>query len=260
MYRPTVSFTMFRPVQKKRNVLGMRLMGSFMSGYGGIVAPPFERFYIGGETDVRGYDIRTISPMAMIPDAATTNVLNADGTARTIPVIGGDGQLTNVSQTVTFPVNRIIFPGGDTMGIGNVEYRIPIFGPVTLAAFFDAGLNTILRRSQLAMSASRGNELLGQFPGLVLPDRLQLLPGTNRQVRTSTGLELQVILPIVQAPFRLYWAYNPTRLRQNLATPLLLDRSMFPNLATYYLAVASSPHVAWFEPPRVFRFTISRTF
>jgi len=39
----------------------------------------------------------------------------------------------------------------------------------------------------------------------------------------------------------------------------LLDRSMFPNLATYNLAVASSPHVAWFEPPRVFRFTISRT-
>ena len=260
MYRPTVSFTMFRPVQKKRNVLGMRLMGSFMSGYGGIVAPPFERYYIGGETDVRGFDIRTISPMAMIPDAASVNVINADGSARTIPVIGGDGQLTNIAQMVTFPVNRIIFPGGDTQGIGNFEYRIPIFGPVTLAAFFDAGLNTILRRSQLAMSASRGNELLGQFPGLVLPDRLQLLPGTNRQVRTSTGLELQVILPIVQAPFRLYWAYNPTRLRQNLATPLLLDRSMFPNLATYYLAVASSPHVAWFEPPRVFRFTISRTF
>jgi outer membrane protein insertion porin family len=259
MYRPTVSFTMFKPVQHRRNVFGFRLMGSFMSGFAGVVAPPFERFYIGGETDVRGFDIRTVSPIAYIADSATTNVLNPDGTARQVPVLV-DGTLTNVAQTVTYPINRIIFPGGDTQGIANVEYRIPIFGPVTLAPFFDAGLNTVLRNNQLAMSGSRVSELEGQFPGIQLPSRIMLVPGTNRQVRSSAWLELQVVLPIVQAPFRLYWAYNPTRLRENLVVPLLLDRSMFPNLATFNAAAASTAAIPWFEPAHTFRFTISRTF
>ena len=34
----------------------------------------------------------------------------------------------------------------------------------------------------------------------------------------STGLELQMFLPVVNAPFRIYWAYNPLRL-DNPATP-----------------------------------------
>ncbi len=74
------------------------------------------------------------------------------------------------------------------------------------------------------------------------------------------GLELQVILPIVQAPFRLYWAYNPNRLVTNLAPPLLIDRSQFPNDATYRLAVFSTPNIPFDEPLKTFRFTISRTF
>ena len=32
----------------------------------------------------------------------------------------------------------------------------------------------------------------------------------SQKIRTSTGLELQVMMPVVNAPFRLYWAYNPT--------------------------------------------------
>ena len=46
----------------------------------------------------------------------------------------------------------MIFPGGDTQGVGNFEYRIPIVGPVTLALFSDAGMNKILRPSQLTMN------------------------------------------------------------------------------------------------------------
>ncbi|MGH8246701.1 MAG: BamA/TamA family outer membrane protein, partial [Gammaproteobacteria bacterium] len=259
MYRPTVSLTMFKPVQKRRNTIGFRLMGSFMSGYGGNVAPPFERFYIGGETDVRGFDIRTVSPIAIIPDEATVGVLNEDGSPRTVPVIV-NGEVQRISQSVTFPVNRIIFPGGDLQAIGNFEYRVPIFGPVTLAAFFDAGLNTIWRRNQLAMATTRLSELAAQFPNATFPTRLALLPNTNNQVRTSTGLELQVLLPIVQAPFRLYWAYNPNRLVTDLRPPLLIDRSQFPNTLTYLTAVAVTPRVRWEEPKKTFRFTISRTF
>ena len=45
--RPSVSFTYYHPVQKRRNVIGFRVLGSFLTGYGGRVAPPYERFYIG---------------------------------------------------------------------------------------------------------------------------------------------------------------------------------------------------------------------
>jgi outer membrane protein insertion porin family len=258
-YRPTVALTYFRPVQKRRNVIGFRLLGSFMSGYGGVVAPPFERFYIGGENDVRGFYIRTISPIAVIADTTTVNVLNPDGSQRTVPVIV-DGELQSVAQTVTFPVNRIIFPGGDTQAIGNFEYRVPIFGPVTMAAFFDAGLNMALLRNQLSMNTTRIGELQATFPFATFPSRLTVLPKTNNQLRTSTGLELQVILPIVQAPFRLYWAYNPNRLVTNLVPPPLLDRSMFPNDITYRVALAVSGPIAWDEPIKTLRFTVSRTF
>ncbi len=44
----------------------------------------------------------------------------------------------------------------------------------------------------------------------------------------STGLELQVILPVVNAPFRIYWAYNPLRINETVNSPDPITRSMFP--------------------------------
>ena len=55
----------------------------------------------------------------------------------------------------------------------------------------------------------------------------------------STGLEMQVLLPVVQAPFRVYWAYNPLLVREYLQPPIVADRSIFPNEATFLNAVAS---------------------
>ena len=52
-----------------------------LTGYGGKVAPPFSRTYIGGEQDIRGFDIWGISPIAFVPSEATINVLNDDGIA-----------------------------------------------------------------------------------------------------------------------------------------------------------------------------------
>ena len=77
----------------------------------------------------------------------------------------------------------------------------------------------------------------------------------------STGLELQVVLPIVQAPFRIYWAYNPVVVRQFLQPPIVLDRSMFPNQTTFLNAINTcSPAYPDFEKHSTFRFTIGRTF
>ena len=108
------------------------------------------------------------------------------------------------------PTYQFIFPGGDTQVVTNLEYRIPIFGPVILAAFFDAGFNKISRPDQLRLNPERVDELNAAFPTgrLSTPRRRSL---RDAGIRASTGLELQVMMPVVNAPFRLYWAYNPLR-------------------------------------------------
>ncbi len=258
LVRPSFSFTMYHPVQKRRNVIGFRILTSILTGYGGRVAPPFERFYIGGEQDVRGFDIRFISPIGYIPDEASINVLDANGVPRSSKVVV-NGAVTTLPATQLIPIRRINFVGGDAQGIGNFEYRVPIAGPVTLAAFVDAGMNTVLRRSQLTIADQRLSQLSNTYY-TDFPKKIDLAPGTNRQLRMSTGLELQVVLPIVQAPFRLYYAYNPYRLRTTLSPGIVAVRSQFPNEATYQQAVAFGRGSRFEEPNHTFRFTISRTF
>ena len=54
-------------MNKGRNTVGFRVLGSWITGYGGLVAPPADRFYMGGDTDMRGFDIRSISPVSFFP-------------------------------------------------------------------------------------------------------------------------------------------------------------------------------------------------
>ena len=65
-----MQYKQFFPVQKRRNAIGINFQGSFLTGYGGLVAPPFQRFYMGGENDLRGFDIRSVSPIAFLPNKA----------------------------------------------------------------------------------------------------------------------------------------------------------------------------------------------
>jgi outer membrane protein insertion porin family len=260
MIRPTVTATYYHPALKKDHVIGMRILGSFLTGYGGKLAPPFSRFYMGGEQDVRGFDIWTVGPFAYVPSLATVNVLNDDGTPRTQKIVHSNGVVDYLPVTQTIPVYQRIFPGGDTQVVSNFEYRIPIVGPVTLAAFFDAGLNKLSRPGQLTLEQSRVDDLNALFPQADFKARALIAPGTQK-IRTSTGLELQVIMPMVNAPFRLYWAYNPTRVDTVLQPPIVVDRSMFPNYQTFINSVvAIGQPVFWNEPKKMFRFTVGRTF
>src|SRR5262249_54886223 len=139
------------PVQNKRNAIGLHFLGSFLTGYGGLVAPPFQRFYDGGENDLRGFDIRSVSPVAFLPTASGTTstplvvLRNPDGSVvpkdPANPLAG--------AYTVRIPIDQITFPGGDMSLIGNAEYRITIAGPVNLSPFFDFGFDPIVRDSQL---------------------------------------------------------------------------------------------------------------
>ena len=63
----TVSFEYFHPTHHRRNTIGLRVQGASIAGYGGKDVPPFSRFYLGGENDVRGFDFYTISPFVAIP-------------------------------------------------------------------------------------------------------------------------------------------------------------------------------------------------
>lgn len=259
LIEPTVSATYFRRGLSPRHVIGARLLGRLITGYGDRVAPPFNRVFMGGENDVRGFEIWGIGPFAYIPSEASVPVLNPDGSARQQKVIvNGQEQLQPVIQQI--PIHQLVFPGGDTQGVANFEYRIPIIGPLTLAAFFDAGLNRISLTNQLRLNPSRVASLNSTFPQASFNNRAFVI-GETQKIRTSTGLELQIMMPVVNAPFRLYWAYNPTLVQQWFTPPIAVAPSMFANMATFNNAAATFARPSpFFERRTMFRFTISRTF
>ncbi|HTM36547.1 MAG TPA: outer membrane protein assembly factor BamA [Terriglobales bacterium] len=280
--RPIVDYKHYIPVQNKRNAIGLHFLGSFMSGYGGLVAPPFQRFYMGGENDLRGFDIRSVSPVAFLPTASTISLRNPDNSV----VPRDPSNPLSPPYTVRVPVDQITFPGGDLSLVSNAEYRITIAGPVAIAPFFDFGFDPIVRGSQLRINPGQLSGLnqlpfgcpavdpiSGQCFGtqqISFSRNLSVVGASNWQPRASTGLELQVFLPIVNAPFRIYWAYNPLRLDQESQAPIQITRSMFPgcpgpNCAagdyTYQLTKNTfSPQYLLREPRKTFRFTVGTTF
>jgi outer membrane protein insertion porin family len=251
--QPTFDAKYFRPGLKKGHVIGLHLSARLITGFGGRSAPPFSRYFMGGENDVRGFNIWTISPIVYLPsDVASVQVYNADGTLRT---------QKGVPVTMTVPSYQVTFPGGDTSVVGNFEYRIPIVGPVTLALFGDAGLDRLLFPGQLHLNPGRLEQLNQEFPSAGFSGNVYVQPG-SQQLRTSTGVELQVLMPVVNAPFRVYWAYNPTRFEGTLTAPIVADKSYFPNQATYNNALSSIGAVLPYSVERsaMFRFTVGRTF
>jgi outer membrane protein insertion porin family len=274
--KPVAEYKKFLPVNKGRNTLGFRALGSWITGYGGQVAPPFDRFYMGGDTDIRGFDIRAISPVSFFPQVVAVTLTNPDGSA--VPLNPANPRQGN--YTINVPVEQIIFPGGDTNLVTNLEYRVPVVGPVTLAPFVDTGLDFVSRASQLQVSSAQISTLNSTVFGcpslnssfqcvggtmINFNSQLPIVSGTNYQPRMSTGLELQVILPVVNAPFRVYWAYNPLRLDEFVNSPNPITRSMFPAGAAgeyTYLQTLSvyQPRYLLAEPLHTFRFTVATTF
>ena len=63
---PQLDFRHFRKGLRPGHVIAMHLLARYVTGYGGQVAPPFNRFYMGGENDVRGFD--WTGPWAFVPN------------------------------------------------------------------------------------------------------------------------------------------------------------------------------------------------
>ena len=275
---PTVEYKRFFAVRKKRNVIGFRLLTAYTSGFGGKEVPPLTRLYLGGEQDVRGFNVRTVTPVAFIPTKNVTTFTYSDPSA-----LGGTG--VPVTREVQIPVllYQFSFPGGDIESVGNFEYRIPLYGQyVGLSYFVDVGVNGILRRNQLKLDPGGLADLQSTFPNNPIPARIPLAEKSNFYPRASTGLELVIQLPIVQVPFRIYYAYNVLRYSEVIQPPrgqsfisastiatlcasgnpacnqAVLSQQILPQLSSFL--DVNSKRLLYSEPLRTIRFTVARTF
>lgn len=169
--QPTLSFTQFIPVRRKRSatpeVFGFRIVAGHVRNWGitdkireaqasslsfinGV--PIYERFFLGDEFTIRGYNVRSISPVVQLDTFVTSRNVSVSATplGDLAPVTGISdalrqqlqtlGTFTGVAGNNSVQIDRQFnVLGGDTQLLGNFEYRIPIFGPVSLAAFADIG-------------------------------------------------------------------------------------------------------------------------
>jgi outer membrane protein insertion porin family len=158
-FRPDVEAVVYLP-HTRRTALGLRAQAAWIAPYGRTAQLPYyHRFFLGGENQIRGVDIRTVGPV----DASNTAI------------------------------------GGNKSVLFNAEYYFDVGGPLRFVLFYDAGQ---------------------AFPE---KDRINL-----RRLRTSTGAELRFLMPVLNVPFRLIYAWN-------------LSRDAF-------------------QPPRTFKFAVGTTF
>ncbi len=239
------------------------------------MAPPFARFYSGGDNELRGFDVRAATPYGFIPVRQNITLTNPDGTP--VPIDPGNYTLGNI--TIPIPIYRPVSVGGDVKATSTVEYRIPIAGPVQFAFFDDFDITSVIRQSQLRQSVEGADQLNSPLYGctayfngacqggqsIQFINVIRPIQGTNVVPRMSVGGEISAMLPIVNAPMRIYYAYNVLRLFENVQGESLITRSMFPAGGagdyTYAEAISAYDSLLHFrEPRKTFRLSVSTTF
>src|SRR5256885_3453037 len=139
---------------------------------------------MGGDNDLRGFDIRSISPVAFLPDKGVIALRNPDGSI----VPKDPSNPLRGAYTIPLPLQRIVFPGGDTNVVTNLEYRITIAGPVALAPFVDIGINPILRNSQLRINPGQLSDINNTAFGCPALDvALNCLGGDRKSTRLNSS-------------------------------------------------------------------------
>jgi outer membrane protein insertion porin family len=181
--RPSAEAIWYIP-HTKRTTLGLRLDSSYIRMYGDTTLLPYYlRFRLGGEQQVRGYNIQSIGPLvAVTTPAGLQSLTPRDANSQTLnplnlaTYISSTEGLTPTSPTTT----QFSSPGGTKYVVFNAEYYLDVFGPVRLLFFFDAG--------QAFQE--------GESPKL-------------SKLRLSYGPELRFVMPVLNVPFRLIYAFNP---------------------------------------------------
>jgi outer membrane protein insertion porin family len=135
--------------------------------------PIYERFFLGDEFTIRGYNVRSISPVTPLDTYVTSrNVVLATSPAGTaVPVPGlsqsfaAIGTFTGSSGSNIAQLPRAYTAtGADTQVLGNFEYRFPIIGGIVGGALFvDVGSAFNLRSKR---EQSYSSEFLADQPFL----------------------------------------------------------------------------------------------
>jgi outer membrane protein insertion porin family len=171
----------------KRTSFGFRVAGEYIRPYGHTIALPiFQKIFLGGEYSIRGFDIRSVSPR---DEASGVQV------------------------------------GGNKSLLFNGEYLIHIAGPVRLVLFYDAGQvrnvgDNFAWKEPITQRVQQGS----LFPpfldtgGILQPPLVGLPAGIETRTigetfafKTSTGAEIRFFMPVLNVPFRLIFAMNPSR-------------------------------------------------
>ncbi|HVF49106.1 MAG TPA: outer membrane protein assembly factor BamA [Pyrinomonadaceae bacterium] len=300
-YEPTLSFSQFIPIRRKRTaspeVFGFRLVmghvGSFaisdkirqsqstsLAFINGV--PIYERFFLGDEFTIRGYNVRSISPIVPIQTfLSTRNVVAAQNALGNPEPISGltDAERQSLANFGTFTgpggTNPLAlgprdfrFLGGDTQLLGNFEYRIPIFGPLQVAAFADIGSSFNLRKSQdqifsseflsdqpflsnfggLSLQASRANPALALASGPLDPRTglpiLSLVMRDNRFVTKEELAQAEFVSardPLTGLPFGFRQVFLRGEAQTN--TRVGLSESIFSKLSNYRSSVGAEVRI-----------------
>jgi len=142
MLKPTLEFTHYQPIigkGPKAQVLGIHAQGQYIAQLGESLIPYWEKIFFGGERSIRGYEVYSIGPRD-----------------RNGYMIGGTKSL-----------------------LFNIEYIIPVGGPLYAILFYDRG-NAVLANQSLSFS----------------------------DMYSSAGIEARLFIPALRVPFRLIFAYN----------------------------------------------------
>ena len=220
-FKPFVDYRRFWPLRNQSDsreptVVGIRIRASYIRSFGepfteqalstvrGV--PVFRRVFLGGETDVRGFDENSIAPLARVD-----RFVSSEGNP---PV----------------PVSTEFRPiGGDTELLFNAEYRVPIIWRISAAAFVDIG-SSFNARSLVKESFETPTTVqsTGQ-PVTVLTVLKPLKPGQDflPAYRASLGGELRVPIPVINIPLRFIFAWNPNAQQQVPAGALLAPEKRF---------------------------------
>jgi outer membrane protein assembly factor BamA len=155
--------------QTSRTSFGFRAQVEYIWPFGNTkTLPIFERLFLGGEYSIRGFDIRSIGPKAVVP------TIYASGSV----FVEGDIPLTSFAPSA---VSDIVIGGNKSM-LFNAEYLITIAGPVRLVLFFDVGQvqGQGMHFNSKDFKTSTGAEVRFFMPVLNVPFRLIMAYNPNR--------------------------------------------------------------------------------
>jgi outer membrane protein insertion porin family len=315
-FAPSMEFQYFKPVLRRRtekpHVLAMRFRADHIRAYGnppptvqgdtrslsfvgGI--PIFERFFLGGDQDIRGYNLRSLGPIVRGDTFGSTRgeirPRVADASGNLVDYTGPLASGVLASFMADAPMGRCAGPtpaadckivpglypyptllGGDTQVVYNIEYRVPIFSILTVAGFADVGTafnarkysDQVTSSNFVNMDLSGGGVIIDPAGAVVTAENLtgafddagNLKEGFNRVFMYGDSQRFD----LVRAS-----ASNKWRLKEDLRSSVGLEfRVQMPvinvpfRLIMAYNPYADNPTNIYVQKKTVLRFSVGRTF